>query len=293
MKPCFWMSIILGFVALLALAAAPVAGLETGNHDEMATVGDTQLQLYTYRPADCSPNAFLIVFHGVGRNADSYRDSARPLADRLCLIVIAPLFDKHRFPTWRYQKGGLAYRGELQPPENWTGQYVPKLVAWVRQTEGNPYMPYYLIGHSGGAQFLSRVAAVIPNQALRIVVANPSTYVLPCIEVDPPFGLRGLPNADELLRHYLAQPVVILLGQEDEGSKELDESHEAEAQGRNRFERGEQTFRAAQDVAQAHGWPFNWRLIEVPGVGHSAKSMFDSPQALDALTLAPPLERHP
>jgi hypothetical protein len=36
-------------------------------------------------------------------------------------------------------------------------------------------------------------------------------------------------------------------------------------------------------VAQAHGWTFNWRLAFVPGVGHSARLMFSSAQALEAL----------
>jgi hypothetical protein len=30
-------------------------------------------------------------------------------------------------------------------------------------------------------------------------------------------------------------------------------------------------------------WPFNWRLVELPGTGHSATQMFASKQALEAL----------
>ena len=164
---------------------------------------------------------------------------------------------------------------------------VPKLAQWLQQSEGGPALPYFLIGHSGGAQFLSRVAALIPNQAQRIVIANPSTYVLPSTEIDPPFGLHRLPDAEHLLRDYLAQPVVILLGQEDQGSKQLDQSTEAEEQGANRLERGHQTFKRAQAVANAHGWPFNWTLLEVPGSGHSAVTMFRSSQARNALTIPP------
>jgi len=43
------------------------------------------------------------------------------------------------------------------------------------------------------------------------------------------------------------------------------------------------TYRAAQKLAQARGWAFNWRLVEVPGVGHSAARMFRSEQAIAAL----------
>jgi hypothetical protein len=31
-------------------------------------------------------------------------------------------------------------------------------------------------------------------------------------------------------------------------------------------------------------WKFNWRLVELPGVGHSARKMFSAPQAFEALS---------
>jgi hypothetical protein len=43
-------------------------------------------------------------------------------------------------------------------------------------------------------------------------------------------------------------------------------------------------FNAAKMLAQQRGWRFNWRLVELPGVGHSARKMFSAPQALEALS---------
>jgi hypothetical protein len=57
----------------------------------------------------------------------------------------------------------------------------------------------------------------------------------------------------------------------------------AERQGTTRYERGHNAFRAAQQLAQQRGWAFNWQLIEVPDVGHSARRMFGSVQAQEAL----------
>ena len=48
-------------------------------------------------------------------------------------------------------------------------------------------------------------------------------------------------------------------------------------------QRGVNVFDAARKLAQARGWAFNWRLVELPGVGHSASKMFAAPQAWDAL----------
>jgi hypothetical protein len=55
------------------------------------------------------------------------------------------------------------------------------------------------------------------------------------------------------------------------------------AQGATRLERGRNIYRQANTLAAAQNWAFNWRLVELPGVGHSARKMFSSRQAQDAL----------
>jgi hypothetical protein len=42
-------------------------------------------------------------------------------------------------------------------------------------------------------------------------------------------------------------------------------------------------FNAGQSLAKDRGWTFNWRLVELPGVGHSASKMLAAPQAAEAL----------
>ncbi|GAA0554333.1 putative cell wall-binding protein [Rhizomicrobium palustre] len=116
------------------------------------------------------------------------------------------------------------------------------------------------------------MAAYTPNDARRILIANPSTHVLASLDEEPPYGFRGM--KEEALKRYLAASVTILLGQEDTGAKNLAEDERAEAQGKTRYERGKNAFQQAQATAQQHGWAFNWVLVEVPGVGHSARSMF-------------------
>jgi pimeloyl-ACP methyl ester carboxylesterase len=273
-------------LAPLAVWPLPVAAGTSG--EATATLGDTSLDVFTYRPSGCTLAGLLLVFHGLNRNASTYRDDARPLADRFCLLAAAPLFDITWFPTWRYQHGGIVKDGTVRDSALWTGWFVVKLADWLRQREAKPDMPYWVIGHSAGAQFLSRFAAFIPNQARRIVIANPSTWMLPSLADAPPYGFRGVPSAETLLRRYLAAPVTVFVGQEDTGSKNLVENEEAEAQGGTRFARGETTFHQAEAVAREHGWPFNWRLVEVPGVGHSARTMFGSPEAGDALGVPGP-----
>ena len=120
--------------------------------------------------------------------------------------------------------------------------------------------------------------------AARIVIANPSTYVLPSTAEDAPYGFGRLKNGYVLLRAYLGRPITLLLGDEDTGSKNLADNDAAMQQGGARLERGRKTYAAAQAAARAHGWAFGWRLVEVPGVGHSARSMLGGDEATTVLS---------
>lgn len=110
--------------------------------------------------------------------------------------------------------------------------------------------------------------------------------MLPTRQARFPYGYGDLPaqmSDDAALRRYLAQPVTIFLGTADLLSKNLDLLPAAIAQGDTRYQRGLNSFRMAQALAREKDWLFNWRLVEVPGAGHSAKSMYHSPLADAAL----------
>jgi poly(3-hydroxybutyrate) depolymerase len=149
--------------AVLPATAEPIA---SGAGKQTADLNGTRLRVFTYRPA-CPDPSLLLVFHGAQRDAQDYRDFARPLADRLCTLVIAPLFDRKRFPSWRYQRGGIVNEaGRVQSPRDFTGRFVLDLVDWARKQEGRD-LPYSLIAHSAGGQFLDRLVAFVPNQAVQ------------------------------------------------------------------------------------------------------------------------------
>lgn len=285
----------LGLLALwLMLIAAPPVSAEpivVGKGQLAIDIDGTAIDVYTYKPEHYTGGALLLTLHGVGRNAEDYRNHAIPLAERHGFVVVAPRFDRARFPTWRYQHGGVARRpagGEpyqARAEEEYTGRVFLRIVDAVRALEGNPGTPYYLLGHSGGAQALSRVAGFMPTGAKRIVIANAGSYLWPTREVAFPDGYGGLPQAEseEAVRRYLAQPLTLLLGTADvKQDPDLTLRESAVAQGANRFERGHNAYRAAESLAKTRGWAFNWKLIEVPGVGHSARRMLGSDAAAAA-----------
>jgi hypothetical protein len=223
------------------------------------------------------------VFHGLGRKASRIRDNAKALADSACLIVLAPLLDRERFPNWRYHRAGVVRNDEVQPRALWTGPIIEALIDWGRRFAGDADMPYYLFGHSAGGQFLSRLSAYSPPAgAARIVIANPSVHVLPDLLEPAPHGLGGVfseADAQTRLQAYLAMPITIYLGDEDKGEKNLVKNAAAFRQGANRFDRGQYAFDAGENLARKMGWTFNWRLVIAPGVGHSSRGMLEAPNA--------------
>ncbi len=275
----------------VTLRAEPISA---GSSQRSVTIGDETIELHTYKPPQYAGGPILLVLHGLGTNATGYRDAAVPLANAHGFLVVAPLFDRKRFPVWSYQTGGIVRNqraeGEfaIEPEAQWMGRTFIDIINAVRTAENRPDLAYSLIGHSAGGQTLSRFAAFVPHQAKHIVIANPSTWVWPSREERFPFGFGGLPAKmadDAALQRYLAQPLTLLLGTADiKRGSDLNVSAGADRQGSNRLERGHNAFRTAQQLARDRGWTFNWRLIEVPDVGHSARRMFGSAEAQAALS---------
>lgn len=270
--------------SLLLFSADP---LPIGKSTMDVRFGEVPLKLFTYKPATFRDGPMLMVFHGVLRNAEEYRDHAIPMGDRFGALIVAPLFDEETFPYPKYQLGGVVVDGKATPPEERTGQYVIRIAKELRQREGRDDMPYSLIGHSGGGQFLVRLAAFIPTEAHRIVAANPGTHTFPSLSADFPYGFGGLPKdlqTDDVLKAYLAQPLTIYVGTRDtERDEYLDVTPPAEKQGPVRFVRGQNAFAAAKKLADEKQWPFGWRLVVAQGIEHDHEKMFNHAACAEAL----------
>jgi hypothetical protein len=246
-----------------------------------------KLELFTYKPESYRDGPLLLVFHGVLRNAEEYRDHARGMGDRFQALVVAPRFAEREFPLERYQFGGVAIRGEVKARETWSGSFVAPIIAEIRKREARPDMPCHCIGHSGGGQFLARMAGFSATGTKQIVVANAGTHLFPSRDLPYPFGFGGLPqelSGDAVLKQYLAQPVTIYVGSADtERDEHFDVTPPAEKQGKTRYERGRNVYLAAQALAKEKGWTCGWKLIEAEGVGHDHEKMFDHARCRTAL----------
>ena len=284
------------FSALLAaLQASAAAALDVpaGKAEIKLAVGNVELQIFTYRPANWSGEKMLFVMHGVLRNAGEYRDHAVGMGDRFDALIVAPKFDSERFSNRQYQRGGVLREDQsAAPPEEWTYALIPKLAAAMREATGKPKLPYWVIGHSAGGQFVMRMSAFQDTGAERLVAANPGSALLPTRDMEFGYGFGGLPKRlanRKRLRRYLAAPLTIYLGTaDDQPDEDFDDSDEAMQQGGGRHQRGLALYWSGRTLAAARGWPFAWKLVEAPGVGHDHEKMFDHPNCAVALFGEPP-----
>lgn len=282
MKKSFLYSLLVLFAS--AVMAQP---LPMGSSSIVHENNGEPLTLFTYKPATYKDGPILVVFHGVRRNAEDYRNFAITMGERFKAIIVTPMFDSVRFSSARYQRGGIMKSDRVQPQEKWTYSMIPGIVDHVRKLEKNNSIPYYLIGHSAGGQFLVRMAAFLPGEAKRIVAANPGSDLFPTTAQNFGYGFGGLPEAlsnNEVLKAYLAAPLTLYLGTDDiRPEHNFDESAEGMVQGKSRLERGRNCYAFAKALAKKNGWAFNWRKVETPGIDHDAARMFAAKEVEEAL----------
>jgi poly(3-hydroxybutyrate) depolymerase len=253
-------------------------------------LGEYKFKVFTYRPKNFDPKhgPMVLTFHGQARDAEHYRDAAVKLARQCKGIVVAPLFNKEQFPGQKYVHGNVMAKGKALPESEWAFSLVPKLIEEVRKIEGRPRMPYYLLGHSGGGQFVMRLMAFTKLEPIEAVAANPGSLLFPTTDLPYPYGFGQLPDSlggKERIKRYLAARLTLYSGtaDTDRNHPKLDRSPEAEKQGPHRLARARNAFSLARKVALAEGCKCEWRHVEARGVGHNGPRMLDHPRCLVAL----------
>lgn len=278
----------------LALMAAPVAQAddatpfrETGrgrfSHEDVSPAGSRAITIETYVPAACmaKPCPLVISMHGLTRNAAAARDNWVDAAERHGLLVAAPHFDKERFPTRLYQQGGV--RDEPDPAK-WIYAVIERVFDRALTSGRVAGQDYVLFGHSAGAQFVHRMAMLMPQARFSTAVtANAGYYTLPVGReaaggFNYPYSLEGAPASAATLRAAFARPLLIMLGDRDDDPDhhQLNTSRGAQAQGPNRFARGQHFAAVAAAEAKPLGVESRWREIIAPGVAHEQTKMADA-----------------
>lgn len=239
------------------------------------------LRAFYYRPANWTADRpIVVVMHGFKRNAQDYRDDWIQYADQYNLLVVCPEFSESKYPGVRYYNTGNVSdtddeTGNLQPKENWIFPVIDRIFDQAKIRSGAAGENFALYSHSAGSQMVHRYVLLNKEtKAKKIIAANSGWYTMPDSQVAFPYGVKGLPLNVADLKAAFAKPVTILLGEADTKSNaNLRHTPLADAQGANRFERGNEFFALAQKKAAQMGVPFHWQLITVPGVGHNEAEM--------------------
>lgn len=241
---------------------------------------------YIQVPASLSMDSRLaMVMHGTLRNADEYIAGWADWASRTDHVIVAPCFDRDRWPgSQSYNLGNVFSetngRGELLPVTSWSFSVVEAIHECVRTGLGLRDDHFAIWGHSAGAQFVHRLLLFRPRAKVRVpIAAGAGWFTAPDLQVRFPYGLRHrlLSFTPQAVRGYVRRPLTIMRGALDTlADADLRQSHLARAQGSNRYERAGYMHRRGQEVDPDCGW----RLIDVPGVGHDWARMALAAQSL-------------
>ena len=279
---------LLFFLGHQVTVAGPGA-LPEGKGEVTIGEGERAIQVYTYKPKGFSSGPIFFVFHGAKRNAEDYRNWSISLAEKHHAVVAAPFFGQDRFLGHLYSWGGILTKdGKPRERKNWSFPMATEVIQSILEREGDPKRDHYLIGHSGGSQFLTRYVAMEPVQAKRVVAANAGTYPFPRLDWDWGYGFGKLPGdlpKEDRFKKMVETPMTIYLGLADTvpSGENFDASAEANRQGKVRLERGRNFFEYGQKLAKEKGWKFNWTKVEVPNVGHDANLMINDLAMEEAL----------
>jgi hypothetical protein len=248
----------------------------------VANVSRGPVTIYTYRPAAAtSQSPIWVVMPGMRRDAHrhlafDYYDTWRPLADRYGAILLVPEFTAEKWPgPWTYNMGNvMSPRLRPKPWAQTAFHVVEEAFRMAAASLGSTRHKFSMFGHGAGSQFIQRYVLHSGCRMVdRAVSANPGWYMLPDSEYQYPYGLRDAPIGRQTLHGAFACNYTLLLGASDVNYAGLRNDPDAMAQGKTRYARGHFYFDRSQRVAAGLGARFNWRLVEVPGVGHEASRM--------------------
>lgn len=241
------------------------------------------IPVYIVLPYDLSNPQFVMVMHGVDRNALDYVEAWKIFARTNNYICAAPLFSDDDWPDARSYNLGNMFTGDngtgsLNPIQEWSFTVVKNIHDDLIDALGLENYSYDIWGHSAGSQFVHRLLTFNPDYKIRYyIAANAGWYTVPEYQIDYPYGLNHplLEYEETFLEDLVIKNLVIMRGTADTiRDSNLNTSAEADAQGLNRFERALNYYNYGPEIDPNT----KWQLIDVPDVGHDYVSMASAAQ---------------
>lgn len=292
-------------VLVLAILLASCGGLSVPEPPvvtepgQLAELQDMFGTFYTYFPTTAPQGPeILVLVHctppkdGTAEaNAEFYATTWIPFAEEQPYLLIAPAFNHEDFSS-RYGDQALSgYRG-LFGREIGADDWVLRLVSAHQAAYGLENEPFYLYGHSAGAQFTARFLVTHPESVKGAIIIAAATHPMPDPEVAWPFGMGALHadiewDADTVKRvdiipdkeEWLAATQILLtviVGLEDRA--ELPLSLIPGQKGRNRFTIARNWVRDMAAFTEANGLESRFEVDIIPRQGHSMTGLLSYSQ---------------
>lgn len=226
---------------------------------------------YFYAPKSVAPTTPLFVaVHGISRNAEEHARAFAPLADKLGVVVLAPLFDEHRYEDYqRLGRSGQGARADLA---------LIRMIKAVREDIELVGRQVFLYGHSGGAQFVHRFAMAHCERVAGLALSAAGWYTWPDPTLVYPLGIAEPSDLEDVTfdpRRFLAIPACVYVG-EDDVSRDGSFNRSAKLdrfQGTTRLERARRWTAAMAAAARAYGHDTAYTVHEIRGADHDFTTM--------------------
>lgn len=212
------------------------------------------------------PIPLVVCVHGIAIDAEEQIRLLSPFADRHAFALLAPVFEPG---VWSdYQRLGRRGRGPR------ADLALQALIDDCASELGFRVGEIFLIGYSGGAQFVHRYVLAHPSRATAVVAAAAGWYTPPDPRRAYPHGLRidgSLAGVQIEPADLHRCPILVCVGDRDVARDEsvrcsprLDR-----VQGMNRRERARRWVDDTRRAARRLGIEPRVSLLELPDVGHS------------------------
>lgn len=274
----FMLGVLLHVVAVAQTTLSTGEGVFT--YKGSGAFADRCVDVHYYIPDGCALDTTraIFVFHGADRGWETLMDAWGEAARENRFMVFIPHFTKGKFPLAYYQEAGVMGKdgSGLMPRATITPVLIDSIFAFVRRHVAVCPGSYSIYGHSAGGQFVQRFLLFNDSPWLdRAVIGSPGWYTFPDRTAFYPYGIGNVPYAtDEGLRRMFARDVTVQLAEADTVREwYLRKTPEADAQGRNRLERGMAFYDRCRNLCLRNGWDFRWRLMVVPHLGHHSVGM--------------------
>tara|TARA_Y100000748_G_scaffold231630_1_gene195651 strand:+ start:2876 stop:3796 length:921 start_codon:yes stop_codon:yes gene_type:complete len=258
--------------------------LKPGNkkftYDKYLPLSDMPIQVHTFLPLEEKDNLnlpIIFVLHGHSRNVISNCQDWYVSSREYKFIVVCPEFSPNIFPgSDNYQNGMMWDGAQFSDSLKWTYNLIEEIFSFLKENDVTTIDTYGIYGFSGGGQFVHRYALFTnPKRASLIIPAGSGWYTLPNYSENYPYGLNNSPFIESSLKQKFQLPITIMVGENDIDTNDPDlrKTTQAMRQGVHRYDRAKFFFSAAKNKADDLGAEFNWKLITVSNVGHSANGI--------------------